>query len=72
MVHVQFRLDRHRRNVLLALAEHEQRSVSEVMRDAVDLLIERCGAPKHPATPRSEVESAWDRPLPLDEIDQIA
>jgi hypothetical protein len=43
MVHVQFRLDGHRRRVLDALADSTGSSRSELMREAVDLLLSQRG-----------------------------
>lgn len=79
MVHVQFRLDGHRRRVLAALAEDTGESVSELMREAVDLLLSQRGV-----TQAAEVRvepmvalSGWEAPtaagLPVvDDLDQIA
>lgn len=68
MVHVQFRLDRGRRERLDGLVMSSGESRSDLMREAVDLLFTARAVKA--ATP--EPLAGWDRPLPLDEIDQIA
>lgn len=84
MLHVQFRLDSHRRRVLGAVAEQSAVSMSELMREAVDLLLTQRGvtqvAEALPGVmPASEVRDlpGWDPPtaagLPVvDDLDQIA
>lgn len=81
MLHVQFRLDSHRRRVLAALADESAESISELMREAVDLLFAQRGVTHRPEPVVDAVPLAgWDTPHPptaaglpvVDDLDEIA
>lgn len=81
MLHVQFRLDSYRRRVLSTLADESAESISELMRQAVDLLFAERGVTQAVPAPAPVPDlTGWDTPHPptaaglpvVDDLDEIA